>query len=167
MRHTAPTTRGFTLIELLIVIAIIGILSAVVLVALNDARGKGTEAAQKRDLIAMRSQAELWVDANGNSFAGLCTGTVTQVNGTKNVYEALLAYGAKYKRTVVVQNNAGGAYDNVVCHSDVDEWVIQTSLVSSASGTGNGRYFCIDSLGQAVSANVTKVAGTGSDFDCK
>ena len=42
--------RGFTLVELLIVIAIIGVLSSTVLVALNDTRAKANNARRMADL---------------------------------------------------------------------------------------------------------------------
>ena len=56
---------GFTLIELLVVMAIIGILAAVVLASLNDARGKGGDAAIKSNLENMRLQAELIYAGSG------------------------------------------------------------------------------------------------------
>ena len=109
MQHYVRSTRGFTLIELLIVIAIIGILSAVVLVSLTSARTKGLEAQQKRDLLAMRTQSELYVDANGNSYLGLCAASPTTVNGTKNLYDMLVAYKNKYEYDLNVAATAGNS----------------------------------------------------------
>ena len=73
--------RGFTLIELLVVITIIGILSAVVLVALNGARLRGNDAAIQANLSTIQTQAEVYYGSNNENSYGarayiVNTGTV-------------------------------------------------------------------------------------------
>lgn len=63
-------SRGFTLIELLVVIAIIGMLSSIVLGALNSARAKSANAAVKSNMVNMRSQIQLLYE-NG-PYVGIC-----------------------------------------------------------------------------------------------
>ncbi|MBU0750208.1 type II secretion system GspH family protein [Patescibacteria group bacterium] len=61
------TQRGFTLIELLVVIAIIGILSSVVLVALNDVRIKSRDSKRIQDMAQVTKAVALYaLDHSGN-----------------------------------------------------------------------------------------------------
>ena len=56
--------KGFTLIELLIVIAIIGLLSTIAVVALNNARGKTRDAKRVADVKQIQTALELYFADN-------------------------------------------------------------------------------------------------------
>ena len=58
--------QGFTLIELLVVISIIGILSTLAVVSLNDARAKARDAKRISDIKQVQTALELFLaDRNG------------------------------------------------------------------------------------------------------
>lgn len=121
--------KGFTLIELLVVIAIIGILSAVVLASLNTARNKGADAAIKSNIDSARAEAELYYDANNNSYANVCTGAAGGVNGIAGM-----------------ANGASGAGATVFCNSSATAWVLSGTLKTSSTTS-----WCVDSTGSSTS----------------
>jgi prepilin-type N-terminal cleavage/methylation domain-containing protein len=134
--------KGFTLIELLVVIAIIGILASVVLASLNSARAKGADAAIKSGLANARAQAELYYDANNNSYSGVCTvsgGISTMIAG------AASAYGA----TVVVSTSTVQAAGTAVCHDGGAGWAASVPLKTSNGAS----YWCVDNAGKSASTS--------------
>ncbi len=142
--------RGFTLIELLVVIAIIGILSSVVLASLNTARNKGSDTAVKSNLDNMRAQAELFYDANTNSYANVCGAAA--VGGVNSIASGVTAAAAvNGLATVVVANNAAHAVQaasTAVCFDNSTGWVSSAPLKSSLT-----TYWCVSSSGQATTTS--------------
>ena len=59
---------GFTLIELLVVISIIGLLSTIVLAAVNDARVKARNSAKNEIVLQYINALELYASSNGGVY---------------------------------------------------------------------------------------------------
>lgn len=91
--------RGFTLIELLIVIAIIGILSATVLVSLNTVRGKARDVRRLQDADQIAKALQLYHFDNGQYPAH---NSASGVGGCSTTYcvTALSSALAKYIPTM-------------------------------------------------------------------
>lgn len=71
--------NGFTLIELLVVVAIIGLLSSIVLIALNSARASARDSTRMADISQISKALEVYYDDNAaypDTLADLGTGPV-------------------------------------------------------------------------------------------
>lgn len=95
--------KGFTLIELLVVISIIGVLSAVVLSALNSARAKARDAQRMAALHSIQIALEMYYDVHGTylvagtgwndggngflSYTGGVPGNIYNKEVTRQLYE--------------------------------------------------------------------------------
>jgi len=120
---------GFTLIELLIVIAIIGILAALIVASTRSARDRGKNTRVNTSLNQVRLQAALIFSSN-SSFVNLCAADNT-LNDTG--YPETLGK----LETDIEQYNGGG---NHVCYATITTYCVQSSLVT-------GEFYCLDHTG--------------------
>ncbi len=123
--------QGFTLIELLVVIAIIGILSGIVIAALNTAKDRGEDSKTTAQLGQIRNGAELYYGtysayANSGSTLGICN---APAGDSSNLYNLTLQ-----------ANFPAGA--TLVCNDTPTEWAAGAPSVDNPS-----LYFCSDSSG--------------------
>ncbi len=138
--------KGFTLVELLIAIGIIGILTAIALVSLSNARMAAKDAAVRQALNNYRTQIEIEYDGNYN---GLCTTGNPSLN---NIEEFI--------------NSQGGSLYS--CNSDTNDYVIVATLPSGvdeevAYSTAEYAYaemehdaLCINSRGNLLPINLSE-----------
>lgn len=142
------SNRGFTLIELLIAIAIIGILSSIVLGAVNQARSKGKDAAAKSDLNGIRPQAALYYDEHNGDYG--TPGTDCGVSGGGNIFDP----DNTNNLNQIVLDAEAAAGTTAACANDNFSYVVGLPLQS-------GETWCADSTGYS-GATTLPLTGTGS-----
>lgn len=165
---------GFTLIELLIVIAIIGILSAVVFTQLGSARDKSRVAKLKSEMASLRPQAEVFYNNYNYSYGatGECDPTSGIPMGDLFAFPADqygMATILDSIRTGVVMDRATLA-PRIWCESGgADEWAV-IAHISGVNPTPTpipGRpsaipeiYWCVDSKGASREITDTNILPT-------
>lgn len=112
---TFSQKRGFTLIELLVVISIIGLLSSVVLGALNGARAKADNTQRNQIAEEYRKALALAYDANGGIYPDTGNTTTTYCLGdypTLGVYTdtGVCSYSWSFVSESPIINNALATY---------------------------------------------------------
>jgi len=133
-------SRGFTFVKLLAVIAIIaiiGTLTAVILASSSNSRSNVNSPIYE-SMSIIRSQAEVFYNANGSEYDGMCN------------------YIKITRLLTAAENYGDGA--TAECNADSQVWAASAKL-----NTRLGRaaaYFCVDNTG--ISTTTTSVLGSNT-----
>lgn len=151
--NLSPLTsqRGFTLIELLIVVAIIGILSALLMTNFIGIRQRARDAQRKSDIRQMQSALELYrADTGGYPtlaavYAGACpTSAAFTYSGTTYMQKVPCdPLGTTYYNSgkyYYLQGNGGATYTLATCLENTADTDIDSTFVGNNT-CSSGKYY--------------------------
>lgn len=126
--------KGFTLIELMVVIALIGFLAAVVIVAVGSSQSRAKDEKIKSFLHQVRNAAELDFTDN-ETYDAVC-------NDSDNTLNSANPFGDLESAIKKINGNL-----NVTCIESLDK---KSFAISSPLVSAEGKHWCIQSAGISI-----------------
>ncbi len=171
MKNTQMFKRGFTLLELLVVVAIIGILTAVVMVALDSSRKEGDDTAVKSNLRTVANEAEIFYLDNKNSYLPF-NGTTYDYAKCPSKYDPSGTDMFSKDKTIAdsITEAIKRSDTNIAsaCYNSANAWAVAMPL-----NITDGTYWCVDNTGSARMITSTGesweplvLSGNGADRVC-
>ena len=141
----------------MVVIAIIGILAAIVLVSLRGAPNRAKDARIKAAMNQVRTQAELIAAGEGSTgYSGLCSSATSLDIVT---YDELAALQAD------IQSQQGGTL-SLSCYDLTNDFCVKAKLLTQDS-SGNDLYFCVDSTGRVRADTPSTECSADTNINCQ